>query len=132
MGRLGFPENERKDGKQRAVASVASRECSRYEMTAMGTHLSRHRVLVAVGVAFAGMTGCKSDASKAEAQRSSTSQSKSSKAPSNAETPTLETYCKDEPCRRYEDAVAKLERLTPPGSYCMKAETGSCGEFRYV
>ena len=92
----------------------------------MGTHPSWHQVLAAVGVACASIAGCRSDRSKAETQGSSTAQSNSSKAQG------LETYCKDEPCRRYEDAVAKLERLAQPGSYCITAETGSCGEFRYV
>jgi len=86
----------------------------------MGRRLSWHHVLAAVAVAFAGMAGCKCDGSKTEAEVSSTEQS-------------LESYCRNMPaCRRYEDAVAELERVAPPGSSCTKAETGSCGEFRYV
>jgi hypothetical protein len=65
------------------------------------------------------MVGCKCDPSRSEAQEVSLVR-------------TLESYCKSEPCERYEHAIAMLESRTRLGSGCMVAETGSCGSFRYV
>jgi hypothetical protein len=81
--------------------------------------MARSRYLLGIaGVACVCIAGCRNDRPKPGAIASTA--------------PSLGEYCKGEPCRRYEDALAKLEELARPGSGCSVAETGSCGEFRYV
>lgn len=44
----------------------------------------------------------------------------------------LDAYCTNAPCRRHDDAVAKLRELTRAGSGCTLGDVGACGQFRFV